>query len=767
MNERNLGFIRPYNLSAAKEIADNKLLTKRILEDHDIPAPALIGQINDQEDLRDFNWEKLPNSFVMKPVKGLEGAGIGIFYNRDKNGDWIKSDGSKASVNDLKRQAHDILDGKYSLHNQKDSVFFEERVQMHKDFKYYAYKGAPDVRVLIFNNIPIMSYVRLPTKESDGKGNLAQGAIGAAIDLVTGTTTHAIIGKSKKIETIPGTKLSVSGLKIPYWNKILKMSIQVQRATNLGFAAIDFLIDRELGPVVIEMNARPGLSIQLANQDSLRWRLKKAAGIKVKTIEKGIRVAKDLFGGQIEEEIEKVSGKQIVSHIEPVEVISEDSSKTSALALIDTSRRTTTIEEKLAKKVGIIDPEMEIEDTTVSDITFNLAGNIITTDCRIVKTPIRGYKLLIGRKDLGDYLVDIRRVITGDEAQQKEALITAKAFTDPEKIDSELAGISKTITIVRYIRPINLTQEKKKFKGRKDYNPQFEYAPVDIDTDKILDRLQRLRPDTSTNIGQLFKNKIDELKKELFLLEAIGEEDRFTKMSQDLYGQLDEKVFKKALEFIKTTPKTEEDRSEKVLSLQEVKLALKQELEKMNFKGEIEFTKNGPAKASITKGAKKIRINSEYKFTPTKLKGTIAHEIGVHVHRAIKGAEKKYEIFVYGTAGYLEIEEGLAIWNKARVLNNTQPIRNAALLYISAYKNQTGSFTETYKYFLSLGISADNAFRYTYRTKRGLSNTEKPGALLKDSVYYTGYLKVGKMTDDYRQKLLDSGKTHAITNSTL
>src|SRR5690606_18255766 len=164
----------------------------------------------------------------------------------------------------------------------------------HKVFKPYTYKGTPDVRVIVFNNIPIMSYVRIPTKESNGKANLDLGAIGAGIDMAVGKTTSAIVGKSNRIEYVPGTNLPLSGLRIPYWDRILRYAIEASKATKLGFGAIDFLIDREKGPLIVELNARPGLSIQIANEDGLRWRLKKATGLKVKTTERGIRLAKDL-----------------------------------------------------------------------------------------------------------------------------------------------------------------------------------------------------------------------------------------------------------------------------------------------------------------------------------------------------------------------------------------------------------------------------------------------------------------------------------------
>ncbi len=320
INERNLNYVKKYNSARAYKIADNKLLTKQALEKADIPTPKLIGVINNYKELNEFDWEKLPKSFVVKPVSGLKGGGIEIFYNRDKDGNWIRADGSRFSLEQIRNHAADIVDGSFSLHNQPDQVFFEERVRMHKNFQYYSFKGVPDVRIIIFKQVPIMAMLRLPTKESGGKGNLDLGAIGTGIDISSGVTTSGVYGKSKIIEVIPGNNLPVSGLKIPYWNKILEHAVNAQNATGVDFAGIDFLVDRDKGPMIIEVNARPGLSIQIANMDGLRWRLRKSKGLKIKSTARAVRIAKDLFGGDIEEDIERISGKNLIGLYEEVTV---------------------------------------------------------------------------------------------------------------------------------------------------------------------------------------------------------------------------------------------------------------------------------------------------------------------------------------------------------------------------------------------------------------------------------------------------------------
>ena len=169
-----------------------------------------------------------------------------------------------------------------------------------------------------------MAMLRIPTKESDGKANLQQGAIGVGIDMATGITTTAIQGKNKFIEKVPGTRLSLSGIKIPYWKDILTLAVKAQEVSGLGFLGADIAIDKEYGPVFLELNARPGLSIQLANLAGLKRRLERVTELKIKTIEKGVRVGMDLFGGEIEEEVEEISGRKVIGTMEKVRLIGKE-----------------------------------------------------------------------------------------------------------------------------------------------------------------------------------------------------------------------------------------------------------------------------------------------------------------------------------------------------------------------------------------------------------------------------------------------------------
>jgi alpha-L-glutamate ligase-like protein len=117
-----------------------------------------------------------------------------------------------------------------------------------------------------------MAMVRLPTRASDGKANLHQGAVGAGVDISTGKTLNGVLG-NLPVDEHPDTGALIAGLEIPSWDVILESSARGYEVTGLGYLGVDMVIDEDRGPLILEMNARPGLNIQIANGCGLKDRL--------------------------------------------------------------------------------------------------------------------------------------------------------------------------------------------------------------------------------------------------------------------------------------------------------------------------------------------------------------------------------------------------------------------------------------------------------------------------------------------------------------
>lgn len=271
MNRRNACYTLVRNKRKLYPLVDNKLLTKQLLEDHSIPTPVLYFQIRHIFELKFLREIKHLKEFVIKPARGAEGRGILVIVDRVGK-HWKTASGALLTTDDVEYHVSNILAGLYSLGGVDDEVFIEYFVKSHPLFYSLAYQGVPDIRMILYRGVPTMAMLRLPTKESGGRANLHQGAVGVGIDMYEGIT-HGGVHKNKLIERHPDTDALIGGVRIPFWKTILETSVRTFDLFNLGYIGIDFVIDSSLGPLILELNARPGLSIQLANHEGLLPRL--------------------------------------------------------------------------------------------------------------------------------------------------------------------------------------------------------------------------------------------------------------------------------------------------------------------------------------------------------------------------------------------------------------------------------------------------------------------------------------------------------------
>jgi len=415
MNARNLQFIRPNNSRRAIRLADDKLATKRLLQRKKIPTIPLLAVFDDYYDVEEFDWTRLPTGFAVKPNQGFGGEGIWVIRGRAKSG-WRLGDGSVVTLDMIKNHIYDIFEGNYSLGNVADVAYIEEKVRLHKIFKKLTYGGGiPDIRVLVYNMIPVMAMLRLPTADSKGTANLHQGGIGVGIDVGTGITTKAFWRlKGKMIKRYPGTKQKLHGIKIPFWKEILEISSRCQKVSGLGYLGVDIVLDGKKGPGVLELNARPGMGIQLANMEPLKSRLLRVEGLPVMEPEKAVRLGRELFGN-ISVKKKKVDvEKPVLRMTEKVILIGRDNKKIKTVAKIDTGAYRTAICKSAARKLHLGEPVRkkyvqsalggEWRDIYTMEIVLKkirYKTEVFVTDRKNLK-----YDAIIGRRDLKRFLVD-------------------------------------------------------------------------------------------------------------------------------------------------------------------------------------------------------------------------------------------------------------------------------------------------------------------------------------------------------------------------
>lgn len=771
INARNLLYTRPYNPKKAVKLADDKIRTKQFLSARGIPVPKLYAIIRENSEVDKFDFNALPNSFVIKPNQGFGGEGIIPIVG--KTGEhYITASNRKLSKEDLVAHIKDILDGRYSITNVADYAFFEQFIVADDVLGKYSCGGLPDIRVVVHNLIPVMAMLRLPTKESEGKANLHMGAVGVGIDIAKGETTFCT-HRDRIIDTLPDNMGDIRGMKIPYWDEILEISSKVQLITNLGYLAADICIDKNSGPVLLEINARAGLAVQIANLAPLRRRLERIEGVRVTTPAKGVRIAKDMFGNVVEKEIRSLSGKHIIGAEEVAEVI-QKTGTFRVKAKLDPLKKVSVIDEETALNAGLLDNTEDYDDEkSTLKLKFLLKDKRLQTVVDVEKISDKGYKMIIGRRDLKDFLIDPQEQEETSEKWGREAKKSEqKSYTSSVNFietDQQINKIDSKIKLLFHVRPINLEEEKKKFFGNRLYNPKFEYPQLKFDPLELTEELQKIKTDDSP-LGRIYEEKKQEIFKKIRLLESMDEEE-FTKISIDLYGKPTKEDKERCIELLKKIRPLNEEESYKY-NPEEVRAEFEKVLESYNMDDWRVKIKEGMVADCVVGKNNRLFIKEGVEFTKRRIKALTVHEIETHILTAENGKKQPYEIFSRGTANYLETQEGLAMYNVEQQRGEPFEENLKALGHvICIYESLNFSFSEVFDKLIKLGVEEEQAFRSCLKAKRGFYDTSKKGAFTKDYIYYKGYYTVknfiesgGQLEDLYIGKinLQDLEKIKAI-----
>lgn len=427
LNARTHLFAYKYNTKSGKNIADSKIQTARVLRNEGVAHPKIFKKFINPQDVFEFDWTTLPDKFALKPSRGMGGEGIVVVKRRLKstnnqiykstNPVWLTTNKERVTADDLKLHVLDTLEGAYSMGNVPDAAFVQEYVGRAKAFRRWAYRGTPDIRVIVFNKVPIMAMLRLPTKESGGRANLHQGALGLGVDMATGITTKAI-WHGEQVIFKPGTERKLRGIKIPNWTAVLETAVAAQIASGLGYAGIDIVIHPEKGPMVLEMNAQPGLQIQLANMEGLKKRLERVEDLDVADAVHGVSLAKALFAGRFENRRALEDGIKTIKNDEVIKIVIPGKRKVEVMAKIDTGAWRSSIDKTFAEENGLLNKDnilwtkvfkssLGSEERPVINLSFYLAGTRIDTIASVANRKGLRKVVIIGRRDLQGFSIKV------------------------------------------------------------------------------------------------------------------------------------------------------------------------------------------------------------------------------------------------------------------------------------------------------------------------------------------------------------------------
>jgi alpha-L-glutamate ligase-like protein len=263
MNARNLDFLSTLNPRRSRNAAGDKIITKELCLQAGIQVPVTYAVIDSFRGIGLVREVALEHgSFVMKPARGWGGNGVLVARPVGQDS-WACGD-ERFALDDLADHAAAILSGVFSQGGGCDRVLLEEVVTVLPTLADICGGGAPDIRVLVCRAAPVMAMLRLPTRESSMRANLHQGAVGVGVDMSTGVTNMAAL-YGRPVVAHPDTGRMLRGVEVPGFASAVHVSVRAADCLRLGYAGVDVMVTPDLVPVVLEVNAQPGLGIQVAN----------------------------------------------------------------------------------------------------------------------------------------------------------------------------------------------------------------------------------------------------------------------------------------------------------------------------------------------------------------------------------------------------------------------------------------------------------------------------------------------------------------------
>lgn len=743
-NARNLNYIGEFNNNASKRLADSKLKTKEFLSNKWVKVSESIAIIKNHKELSNFDLNSLPLPFVVKPNAGYWWKWIIIFDKKDGEGNFISNDNQIFTLKQLKNHISDILDWFYSLSWSRDKVIFERKIILDHTIELLGKYWLPDIRVIVFNSIPVIAMLRIPTENSKWKANLHMWACWVWIDIWSWKITY-ITQFKKMIKSVPGI-WDVRWIEIPHWEEILKLAVKVQQITGIWYVWCDIVLDDIFGPLLLEVNVRPGLEVQVANKVPLLERLKKVQNIKVNSVEKWVRLARDLFGWDIEEKIKNISWKKILWNKEYVELQYNDKIF-KIISEIKSNKPNSYI-----NKDYLINTLKYPEDKIKED-KVKLKCNILW-ESRIVKFDVKTLEtsnLILWKEALYWFLIDPFKYRENDLPfdpknpilKEKNIVILKWYHENLLKIDKQIVDIDKKLNILKIITPKNIESEKLKFiNSLWEYIPQLEYNELNINIDELFDQINKIEiPDIP--LWSIYQRKKLEIINKLYFLKAFIKQDieALNKYCLTLYWNVLKENFDYAREILLNKPNIFNE--EEFLTFEEIKDFVLKFNHIYNINIEL---KEKHIVSRFMMNGNKLYIKIGSLVWNREMRSIVAHEIEWHYLRKFNWLKQKYSIFSHWTAWYVLAEEGIATYNQNRFLSKSDKkyYYNAEryyFTYFSLNNNYNDLLKELKNYYNN---DLDSIFKYLIRLKRWVKNFDDDYTFTKDLIYLNWYLEVEK-----------------------
>ncbi len=639
----------------------------------------------------------------------------------------------------FRRYLLDIIDGKHSSTLWWDKVIIEEKLNPWELFKEFCKRGLADIRIIVFNLVPVATMIRVPTKYSWWKANLAQWWLGLWIDIATWKVNSMLRKNKVYTRKFPKEFEHFFGKEIPYRKDILFLSSKTQYYVNLWYLALDRVITNEW-PKLLEINARAGLEVQKVTNTPLKKTLKKIEDLKIRDPEKWVEIAQTLFS-------------KTASHTGTMQKILYLSQywKLTFKQESENKIEDVIVEVNLNRQNNYISSTLHKKIKQNSNFFLDLFNNdIILKKIKFIeKEELEENKIILWRKISEKYLIKaVHKVIDKVEVISPEKIIPAE-IKKLHTIDNQIEKISKRLNLAARLRPLNYFNELDNFITRKwNYNPVFQYKRPKTKTfNEIQDNLKKIENRTNkieSPMRQLFLDKIDELHNRFFLIKWYIDQnlENIDIYNKKIFWDFDEDLLIKSKEKVFSPNESSQELLGKALKLSEIEQLIDRYLaEKKIFGVDVVFSYHNLSRISIIMWKEtRISISKHWVFREKEILSVLAHEVDTHLVRYLNGEKSDRNILKSWTWYYLKDEEGFAIYNANQHLPEWYEKDSIYKKYYLSNEWSKLDFKKLYDLisFVYPYWSVEQKFKTVIRIKKWLIHTSTNGiwtSFLKDKIY--------------------------------
>ncbi len=362
-------------------------------------------------------------------------------------------------------------------------------------------------------------------------------------------------------------------------------------------------------------------------------------------------------------------------------------------------------------------------------------------------------------QQLKDCLADVSaffaRRYTAKKRSKSSDMLAEKMDPAILNVDNRLYHVAKGLDTLQYINPINLLSEKKRFfKERGNYEPQFRYKPLQLDPYLFREQLYRLPVDSIRDPGiqALYRDVVDNLSGKIDMLVNIGQSE-FVYTSLKYYGEPSDADERNANYLLHSADYEESD--SRLLNQQALIERFSAAAASWNMPCKIETSNRLVASAMVSNSRKAVILAKGLSLPEKDADALINHELGVHMATSLNAAKQRLKVFTLGLPGNTLAQEGLAILNEYHSGNiGLRRLKGLALRVMAVKEMLKGnSFRHTFVYLLEEHkMTPDDAFKLCVRVHRG-------GGFTKDYLYLNGVSQALSLHEKQDISNLYVGKT--------